>query len=108
MHVDVAAREMAKCAACMGGYKHDEASVKEMKEYAECVRLVHPEAFGPTTGQRVGVGLAMLVCLVCAVGGFLKDADSTPFSGAFLGLMIGFLVSVIVAVTAYGLVFVFG
>lgn len=77
------AAQIARCAVCMPDYKHNGSTVEEQKRYAECVKLVHPEAFRPSVAAKVCVGLALLLLVVFVIGGWLADfAD-----GALMGVV---------------------
>jgi hypothetical protein len=87
------AEQIARCAVCMPDYKHNGSTVEEQKRYAECVKLVHPEAFRPSVAAKAGVGLALLLLFVFVIGGWLADFADGAMMGfvwwAFSCLVIG-------------------
>lgn len=96
-----AAAARAKRIACMKyvpGYQHDRATVAEMRQYAECVEILHPE---PLTGaEALWIKAAILACFIgIGVGSRIGWKDGGLGDAVFFGF-----VGAIVAPCAVGAV----
>lgn len=85
-----AAAARAKRIACMKyapGYEHDTATVTEMRQYAECVEILHPEPM--TGGEVVWVKAAIVVGLVGAVAVAWRWGREEGFFTGVAGFLLG-------------------
>lgn len=85
-----AAAARAKRIACMKyvpGYEHDTATVTEMRQYAECVDILHPE---PMTGGEVAWVKAAIVAgmIGAAAAAWIWGREEGIFGGV-MGFLFG-------------------
>ena len=100
-----AAAARAKKIACMKyvpGYKHDTATVAEMRQYSECISALHPTPM--TGGEVIWVKAAIIAGLIGAVLGAYKGAKDDGAGLAILGLFLGGLLAPILVGTAWFLI----
>ena len=85
-----AAAARARRIACMKyvpGYEHDKATASEMRQYAECVEILHPE---PMTGGEVAwIKAAIVAGLIGALAGAIKGAKDDGFGLGAIGFILG-------------------
>ena len=80
----------AKRIACMKyvpGYKHDAATVVEMRQYSECISILHPAPL--TGGEVIWVKAAIVAGLICAGLATYKGAKDDGIVLAILGFFMG-------------------
>lgn len=83
----------AKRAACMGyvkGYTHDQATVAEMRQYANCIDNLYPSDFDYTTLKVIVLVLLIGVLIGTAWGYSKADPKDRAFDAA-MGGFAGFL-----------------
>jgi hypothetical protein len=101
--------QKAKCEASMKDFRHEASTVIEQREYAACVRLVHPAEItgGEAIALKAAIVIVMLSTLVGTGLGFRSGSSSGPIEGFFTGL-VGSAVACLLAFAAYeGIGFLF-
>jgi len=101
------AAEMARCAACVGDFKHEGSTVAERQQYAECVRLLYPSDSAAHAGLRVAVGGLLVAIIIGAFAGAMHD-EYDRFAGAFFGSVIALGVAVTGALAVLAAAFAMG
>lgn len=81
--------QKAKCDLSMKDFRHEAATVIEQREYAACVRLVHPAEItgGEAIALKTAIVIVMLSAIVGAGLGFRSRGSFGPIEGLFLGLV---------------------
>lgn len=85
-----AAAARAKRIACMKyapGYEHDTATVTEMRQYAECVEILHPKPM--TGGEVVWVKAAIVAGLIGAAAMAWIWGRAEGVLGGVMGFLFG-------------------
>lgn len=98
------AREDA-CKVTLATYKPEGATVEEMRDYADCVRLIHPRDM--VGNELIAVKVCILIVFACAAYGafrppFMYGNPDIPDRaiGALMSAMIG-AVAILVAVLVF-------
>lgn len=106
VHSDTTAKRIA-CEGLMNTYNGQTASVQQMRDYSDCVRLLHPVDH---TGMRGIVAILLLAVIVGAAFGVYKRNTwyAGKFEGAFMGSILGLVGALITLVIIAGVGFVLG
>jgi len=105
----LAARK-AECYAEMPAYKHEGATISDMRDYASCVRLIHGtgEPLEPWVIITIKVVIVMILAgaAIGAWRGFKDDGITGSLVFAAVGAMAGLLLPLAVIAAIAGVMFV--
>jgi hypothetical protein len=101
--------QQAKCEVSMKDFRHEASTIVAQREYAACVRLMHPAEI--TGGEAIALKAAIVIVMLSAIAGtalgFRPRGNFGPIEGLFLGL-IGSGIACILAFAAWsGIGFLF-
>jgi hypothetical protein len=107
--INNSAAERKACVASVKGYRHDEATVAEMRTYSSCIDRLHPNPIGPeaTLLLKVAVAVVLIGMVVGAVRAVWRDGWSDIGWGAFHGFASAFFGQIAIGLVVVAVVFVF-
>lgn len=105
-NTDTTAKRIA-CEGLMSTYDAQTASVQQMRDYADCVRTLHPSNI---SGARGLVAVVLIGIVIGAIIGVIKHEDmhESRFGGALIGGIIGLVCTMVIGLLLVAIGFVLG
>lgn len=112
------AREAKKiaCESLVVNYQHNQATVEQQQQYADCISLLHPTSCDE--GYIIGLKVIIVIALIGAIIGAYKGATDSLFDEIadkviyipmlmFVGAVLALAITAFFTLTIYGIWFLF-